>query len=201
MHHATACLLPFLSLLPLPLPFPLSYTRKTTLETMASRMKLMRVLHKPRKKLKPQLLEAAKKNKFNIVRGDKVQVIGTHPERGKQGIVQKVMRDRDRVVVEGVNLGPKRVKGNADRGISGRTEQVPRSIHYSNVNLVDPVTDKPTRIFKKILEDGTKVRVAKQSGAIIPKPEILKARKPPSSTTVTESDTLDEDVWEITYNP
>ena len=168
---------------------------------MASRMKLMKVLFKPRKKLKPQLLEAAKKDKFNIVRGDQVQVIGNHPERGKQGIVEKVLRDRDRVIVRGVNLGPMRIKGNPDRGIPGRVQEVPRAIHYSNVNLVDPVTKLPTRITKKILEDGTKVRVAKKSGAIIPKPEILKMRKRAKSSIVTESDTLDEDVWETTYNP
>lgn len=165
-------------------------------------MKLMKVLYKPRKKLKPQLLEAANKDKFNIVRGDKVQVIGNHPEKGKQGIVETVLRDRDRVIVQGVNLGAMRIKGNPDKGIQGTTKQVPRAIHYSNVNLVDPVTNQPTRIFKKILEDGTKVRVAKKSGAIIPKPETLKLRKRTPSTIVTESDTLDQDVWEDTYtNP
>lgn len=159
----------------------------------------MKILNKPRKKLKPQLLEAAKKHKFNIVRGDKVQVIGNHPERGKQGIVEKILRDKDRVIVQGVNLGPMRIKGNPDRGIKGGTLQVPRTIHYSNVNLVDPVTGKPTRVTRKILEDGSKVRVAKKSGAIIPRPETLTVRKRAVSSIVTESDTLDEDVWELTY--
>jgi large subunit ribosomal protein L24 len=167
---------------------------------MSGRAKLMKTLYKSRKKLKPQLLEAAKKDKFNIVRGDKVQVIGNHPEKGKQGIVEKILRDRDRVIVQGINLGPMRIKGNPDRGIMGGTQQVPRAIHYSNVNLVDPVTGKPTRVAKKILDDGQKVRVAKKSGAIIPKPEILKVRKRAVSSIVTESDTLDEDVWEITYS-
>jgi len=188
-------------LLPFVPPFLLYYTHTELLETMSGRMKLMKVLYKPRKKLKPQLLEAAKHEKWNIVRGDKVQVIGNHPERGKQGIVESVLRDRDRVIVKGVNLGPRQIKGNPDRGIQGRTVQVPKAIHYSNVNLVDPVTGKPTRISKKILEDGSKVRVAKKSGAIIPRPEILKLRKRARSSIVTESDTLDEDVWEITYNP
>lgn len=168
---------------------------------MASRMKLMKVLYKPRKKLKPQLLEAAKKSKWNIVRGDKVEVIGNHPEKGKQGIVEKVLRDRDRVIVQGVNLGAHRIKGNADRGIQGTTRMVPRAIHYSNVNLVDPVTNKPTRITNQMLDDGTKVRVAKKSGAIIPRPDILKVRTRVTSSIVTESDTLDEDVWEQTYIP
>jgi large subunit ribosomal protein L24 len=167
---------------------------------MSGRAKLMKTLYKSRKKLKPQLVEAAKKDKFNIVRGDKVQVIGNHPEKGKQGIVEKVLRDRDRVIVQGINLGTMRIKGNPDRGIMGGTQQVPRAIHYSNVNLVDPVTGKPTRVAKKILDDGQKVRVAKKSGAIIPRPEILKVRKRAVSSIVTESDTLDEDVWELTYS-
>lgn len=164
-------------------------------------MKLMKTLSQRRTKRKPQLLEAAAKRKWNIVRGDKVQVIGNHPEKGKQGIVEKILRDRDRVIVQGVNLGPMRVKGNPDRGIPGRTESVPKAIHYSHVNLVDPVTNTPTRISKKILEDGSKVRVAKKSGAIIPRPDILTVRKRARSSIVTESDTLDEDVWEVTYNP
>lgn len=168
---------------------------------MATRMKIMKYLMKSPSKPKPQLREAAKKTKWNILRGDTVQVIGKHPERGKQGIVKVVNRKTDRVVIEGVNLAPKRIKGDPDRGIKGRTIQKERSIHYSNVNLVDPVTGLPTRVFRKYLEVGTKVRVAKRSGAIIPRPEILTIRKRPVSQIVTESDTVDEDAWEITYQP
>ena len=75
-------------------------------------------------------------------------------------------------------------------------------MHYSNVNLVDPVTGLPTRVGRKILEDGSKVRVAKKSGAIIPRPEILLSRKRPQSVVATESCTNDADVvWEVTYQP
>jgi large subunit ribosomal protein L24 len=50
------------------------------------------------------------------------------------------------------------------------------------------------------MEDGTKVRVAKKSGAIIPRPAILQQRKRPQSVVVTDSCTSDADaVWEITY--
>lgn len=77
-----------------------------------------------------------------------------------------------------------------------------RGIHYSSVNLVDPVTNLPTRISRKYLEDGTKVRVAKRSGAIIPRPEILAERRKPMRTNITDKDTTDdEDVWEVTYVP
>lgn len=174
---------------------------------MATRAGLMRQLMKggfpKRIEIKPANREAAKKTKWNILRGDTVQVIErNHPEYGKQGIVKVVDRKRDRVIVEGLNTAPKHVKPDPDRGLSGRTIIVERSIHYSNVNLVDPVTNLPTRVSRKILEDGKKVRVAKKSGAIIPRPEILSQRRRPKSATVTPSDTSDIDVvWEISYTP
>jgi large subunit ribosomal protein L24 len=139
--------------------------------------------------------------RFNIVRGDKVQVIGQHPEAGKQGVVQQVLRHSNRVIVEGVNVRTKHVKGNPDRGISGRSVQQEFSIPYPNVNLLDPVTNQPTRIYRTFLEDGTKVRVAKKSGAVIPRPEALTFRKRPINSVVTTSDTSSpEDVWGITYD-
>jgi large subunit ribosomal protein L24 len=103
--------------------------------------------------------------------------------------------------VEGVNLGPKHVKGNSDRGLPGRMIQTERAVHYSRVNLVDPVTSQPTRVMRKILENGSKVRVSVKSGAVIPRPDILTFRKRPVNATVTESDTAEDDVWTISYVP
>jgi large subunit ribosomal protein L24 len=151
--------------------------------------------HKP----KPQVREADKKKQWNILRGDKVQVVGNHPERGKQGIVKVVIRENDRVIVEGVNLGARQIKGDKDRGIQGKVIQLSRSMHASNVNLVDPVTNKPTRTRKKVLETGEKVRIATKSGAIIPRPDILTMRKRPINSIVTESCTAEDAVWDITY--
>lgn len=74
------------------------------------------------------------------------------------------------------------------------------SVHYSNVNLICPVTDLPTRISRKWLEDGTKVRVSKRSGAIIPRPEILTQRRRPKRESVGERETKMEDVWEKTWD-
>lgn len=152
------------------------------------------------RKPKPQLREAAKKSQWNIVRGDKVQVIGrNHPERGKQGIIKKVLRDLDRVIVDGVNMGPRSIKGDKDKGIPGKVIQLERTMHYSNVQLVDPIQGVPTRIHKKILPSGEKVRISKKSGAIIPKPDILSMRRKPLSSVVTESCTSEDDAWESTY--
>ena len=147
--------------------------------------------------IKPAVREAESKKRWNIVRGDRVQIIGRHPEAGKQGIVREMIRSQDRVIVEGINLKTKRIGGTPERGIKGRTVQRERAVHYSNVSLVDPVTNAPTRIVRKILEDGTKVRVAKASGAIIPKPEVRLKKAP--NAFVTKDCTLDEAVWEITY--
>lgn len=173
---------------------------------MSTRSRLTKILNQPAARRRQAEVIAAKMNERNrrswmVVRGDKVQVIGDHAEAGKQGIVRQVLRKQDRVIVNGVNLVAHHVKGNVDKGIKGRTVQRERSLPYSQVNLVDPVTGKPTRAFHKIMEDGSKVRVATSSGAIIPRPEILSFRKRPVSSVVTESDTLDEDVWQITYEP
>uniref|UniRef100_A0A6U3V9H2 Large ribosomal subunit protein uL24 C-terminal domain-containing protein n=1 Tax=Ditylum brightwellii TaxID=49249 RepID=A0A6U3V9H2_9STRA len=172
---------------------------------MSARLKLTKLLMKSPGKLKksPQVIEASKKSKWNILRGDTVQIIKrSHPEYGKKGIVTKVDRSTDRVTIEGVNVGPKRYPAIPERGIKGRVIQRERPVHYSTVNLVDPVTGLPTRVFRKYLEDGSKVRVSKKSGAIIPRPDVLSERRRPLNSTVTESCTnSDEDVWEFTYVP
>ena len=165
---------------------------------MSARMRLTQILNKKRPKTKP--LEYSHKRRWNILRGDRVQVIGNHPERGKQGKVLEVIRKIDKVIVDKVHMKPKHHKGDPERGIPARMEMLPRPIPYSNVNLVDPETGLPTRVNRKFLEDGTKVRIAKRSGAIIPRPDILTIRRTPISSDVTESCTADEKaVWEITY--
>ena len=134
-----------------------------------------------------------------MVRGDRVQVIGDHAEKGKQGKVLQVIRKTDRLIVEGVNVKTMYVKGNPDRNIPGRAVTKERSIPSSYVNLADPMTNSLTRVTCSILEDGTKARVSKRSGAFVPKPEILRHRKRPVSGVITDKDTTEQDVWEITY--
>jgi large subunit ribosomal protein L24 len=172
----------------------------------SARVRLSTILGQARKQ---QLQQKMKKSqplplhqKFKIVRGDKVQVIGRHPEAGKQGIVRQVLRQSvpPRVIVEGVNIKTKHVKGNPDRGIAGRSAKEECTLPLSSVCLVDPVTNVPTRIYRTFLEDGTKVRVSKKSGAVIPRPDLLKFRKRPVNSVASASDTIDAiDVWEITY--
>ena len=95
--------------------------------------------------------------------GDLVVVIAGS-DKGKTGAVKKILRDEDRVVVEGLNMKTKHQKPNAKNQQGGKTE-IEAPIHASNVMPVDPETKKPTRV--KIEErEGKKVRVAK-SGAVI----------------------------------
>ena len=163
----------------------------------------MKILEKNRRRKFKPVVEAAKTRKrWNIVRGDKVQVIGRHREAGKQGIVKEVIRKIQRIVVEGINMKTKFLKGDPERGIKGgRAVQRELSMPYSAVALLDPVHNVPTRIVRKFLDDGTKVRVAVKSGEIIPKPEILRVRRRPIRTSLTESCTTEEDAWEMTYVP
>ena len=82
----------------------------------------------------------------------------------------KVIRKQNQVVVQGVNLKFKRVQ---DEEMVTRTKTLQKEhpIHVSNVSLIDPDLNQPTRIRTGYLEDGSKVRVSKKSGAIIPKPD------------------------------
>ncbi len=83
-------------------------------------------------------------------------------DRGKKGKILKVFRDKDRVIVEGVNIVKKRIKPSAENPQGGIVEKE-APIHISNVMLVDPKTGEPTRIGYRF-EDGKKIRYAKKSG-------------------------------------
>lgn len=172
---------------------------------MSARTRLTRIINdNSRKKYKSiQLIEQEKKDQnkiWNIVRGDRVEVIGmNHIEKGKQGIVMKVLRDRNRVLIEGIHLVPKHLKGDPERGIQSRTIQIERTIPYSSVQLVDPITNQPTRVSRQMLSNGNKVRISKKSNTVIVRPDILTFRKRPFNHVVTDSCTKDIDVWEITY--
>jgi len=151
---------------------------------------------------KPQILEAQKKTRWNILRGDMVEIIcSRHPEFRKQGIVTNIDRKKDRVTMEGVNMAPCRYRGNQNVGTQGLTILRERSVHSSNVNLVDLKTGRPTRISWRVLSDGTKERVSKLSGSVIPRPNMSSRRKRVvTKSSPNESDTLsDDDVWEITH--
>ena len=98
--------------------------------------------------------------KFNIKKGDTVYVNAGN-DKGKTGKVLEVIRDKERVIVEGVNMVSKHTKPNPKKPQGGIVKQE-AGIHISNVNLVDNA-GKPTRIAHKEV-DGKKVRIAKTTG-------------------------------------
>lgn len=107
---------------------------------------------------------------MKIKTGDKVKVIaGKKESQGKIGKVLQVLTNKETnqayVVVEGVNLRKKHLRARR-AGEKGQTIELASPMHISNVMLVDPKSDKPTRVgYKK--EGDKKVRVAKASGEII----------------------------------
>lgn len=103
------------------------------------------------------------RQKLHVKKGDKVAVM-TGKDKGAIGEILSVDRKNERVVVKGVNVRTlhKKQSPTSEGGIV-REE---RSIHVSNVMHVDPKTNKPTRVGKKIV-DGKKVLVAKKSGEVI----------------------------------
>jgi large subunit ribosomal protein L24 len=101
-----------------------------------------------------------------IRKGDKVVVI-SGKDKGKTGKVMRVLREEDRVLVEGINL-VKRHTRPTPRSPSGGILEREQPIHASKVMPVDPETGKGTRVRTKTLENGKKVRIAAKSGAEIP---------------------------------
>ena len=104
--------------------------------------------------------------RMKIKKGDTVQVIsGPRESRGKQGKVIQVYPDTQRVLVEGVNRIKKHTKvSTTQRGAKSGgivTQEAP--IHISNVQVVDG-DNKPTRIGKRVNEEGRNVRVARRTG-------------------------------------
>ncbi|MCF6411844.1 50S ribosomal protein L24 [Pseudalkalibacillus salsuginis] len=103
---------------------------------------------------------------MHVKKGDKVQVI-SGKDKGKQGVVLQALPKNNRVVVEGINVVKKHAKPSQDNP-QGGILNVEASIHASNVMLIDPKSNEPTRIGYKDV-DGKKVRVAKKSGEALDK--------------------------------
>jgi large subunit ribosomal protein L24 len=100
-----------------------------------------------------------------IRKGDTVVVI-SGKDKGKTGKVKQVLREDDRVIVEGINLVKRHMRP-TPRNPSGGILEREQAIHASKVMPVDPKTGKGTRVRFKTLESGQKVRIAK-SGDEIP---------------------------------
>ncbi|GIZ14659.1 50S ribosomal protein L24 [Capnocytophaga catalasegens] len=102
--------------------------------------------------------------KLKIKSGDTVLVIaGEH--KGQQGVVLKVDREKNRAIVEGVNLVSKHTKPSAKNPQGGIVKKE-APIHISNLSLIDPKTKKATRVGYEE-RNGKKVRFSKKSKEVL----------------------------------
>ena len=101
--------------------------------------------------------------KFKVKKGDEVVVIAGK-EKGKKGVITKLLTAEARVFVGGVNMVKRHTK--ASKTSAGGIIEKEASLHVSNVSLIDAKSGKPTRVGYKF-EGERKVRVAKRSGDVI----------------------------------
>lgn len=101
--------------------------------------------------------------KLHVRKGDKVMVLAGD-DKGKTGQVIQVIPDKNRAVVEGVNIVKKHVK--ATQNEEGGIQEMEATIHLSNLALLDPKTGEPTRVGRRS-ENGESVRYSKKTGNVI----------------------------------
>jgi len=99
-----------------------------------------------------------------VKKGDFVVVVAGK-YKGAQGQIIDISKDRERITVKGVNVIKRRFKPR--QGQPGRVVEKEGSLHASNVMLMDPKTQRPTRVGVTTLENGKKVRYAKVSQELI----------------------------------
>ena len=101
-----------------------------------------------------------------IRKGDDVVVLAGK-DKGKRGVVLRVVDERDAVIVENVNMVKRHTKGNPMQGTPGGIVEKEMPLHISNVAVWNPVSNKGDRIGFKTLEDGQKVRVFRSTDEVV----------------------------------
>jgi large subunit ribosomal protein L24 len=106
------------------------------------------------------------------IRKNDMVAVRTGKDRGKRGRVIRVLTDKNRVIVEGVNMIKRHTRPNPQKNIKGGIVEREASIHASNVMILDPDTNEPTRLGVKVVPDGTKfrrLRIGRKSGSEVDK--------------------------------
>ena len=132
-------------------------------------MRILKYKKADRAKAKGQKRHAqnSERVKLHVTTGDTVKVV-RGDDKGHVGKVIRVYRKTGRVVVEGANIVKRHRKArNAEE--QGGIVDFPAPIHASNVMLLDPKSDAPTRTRRRIDADGTKERISVKSGQAIPR--------------------------------
>ena len=108
-----------------------------------------------------KMMSPVRKNDMVVVRAGK--------DRGKRGRVLRVLTDKNRVVVEGVNIIKRHTRPNPQKNIKGGIVEREAPIHASNVMLLDPDSNEATRLGIRTLPDGRRVRISRKSGTVVDK--------------------------------
>lgn len=103
---------------------------------------------------------------MDIKRGDTVEVI-SGDDKGIRGTVRAVLPKEDKVVVSGVNIIRKHQRPTRDTSAQVGIIEMEAPLHVSNVALVCPHCDRPTRVGHEVLDDGTKSRVCRKCGELV----------------------------------
>jgi large subunit ribosomal protein L24 len=106
--------------------------------------------------------------KTPVRKNDEVMVIGGK-DRGKRGRVLQVLPEKNRILVEGVNMIKRHTRANPQKNIKGGIIEREAAVHASNVMPIDPDSGKPTRVGRKVLDDGRRVRVSRRTGGVMDK--------------------------------
>ena len=150
------------------------------------------VLKRQREKLARRVLL----HRWRLVKGDKVEICNG-PDAGKQGVIKRVVRDYNSVVIDGLNMRKRVIPATAQS--TGFIKLVPGLVHHSRVALVDPIHNKQCKVKFGWDAQGNKVRVSKLSGTIIPKPDSLKAAGTGNRIVNRQTDTDGAAVQRVTY--
>ena len=103
------------------------------------------------------------KSRMKILKGDRVVVL-SGKDRGVEGVVERAIPDKGTVIVEGINVAKKHQAPTRQDQQGGIIDKA-MPINVSNVAVVSPKDGKATRVGYKVLEDGTKVRICRRTGA------------------------------------
>ena len=106
-----------------------------------------------------------KQQKLHIRKGDQVKVIAGD-DKGKTGKVMEILMERNRAVIEGINMVTKHQKPSAGKP-EGGIKKTEGTVHLSNLMLIDPASGNPTRTGRKKNEKGKLQRYSKKTGEFI----------------------------------
>jgi large subunit ribosomal protein L24 len=109
----------------------------------------------------------AERVRIPVTKGDTVRVMRGE-DAGKEGRIIRVFPKTGRVTIEGINIVKRHRKARRAEEQS-QIMEMPAPVHHSNVMLLDPKSGEPTRVRRRIDDDGTKERISAKSGDALPR--------------------------------